>query len=77
MIGIVHLRLMFFNARYISLKTASSFWNSARFFETFRSGFYIVRRSLKGGVAKVSKKPNIRTGLRVLAFLSLQDKFPD
>jgi hypothetical protein len=39
LIGIVHRWLMFLSARYISLKTASSFGNSGRFFVTFRSGF--------------------------------------
>ena len=36
-IGIVHRLLMFLSARYISLKTASSFGNSERFFGNFRS----------------------------------------
>ena len=36
-IGIVHLLLIFLSARYISLKTASSFGNSDRFFVTLRS----------------------------------------
>ena len=37
LIGIVHLLLIFLNARYSSLKTASSFGNSDRFFVTFRN----------------------------------------
>ena len=36
-IGNVHLRLMLRKAKYISLNTASSFGNSARFLLTFRS----------------------------------------
>jgi hypothetical protein len=36
-IGIVHRFEMLHKARYISLKTASSFGNSARFLLTFRS----------------------------------------
>ncbi len=37
LIGIVHRWLIFFNAKYISLKTASSLGNKERFFDTFRS----------------------------------------
>ena len=37
LISIVHRLLMLRKARYRSLKTASSFGNIARFFDTFRS----------------------------------------
>jgi hypothetical protein len=37
LIGIVYLRLIFFDPRYVSLKTASSFGNSERFFVSFRN----------------------------------------
>jgi hypothetical protein len=37
LIGIVHFLLMFLSARYISLKTASSFGNKERFLVIFRS----------------------------------------
>ncbi len=36
-IGIVHRLLIFLNARYINLKTASSFGNKARFLLIFLS----------------------------------------
>jgi hypothetical protein len=35
LIGIVHFLLIFLKAKYISLKTASSFGNNERFFVTF------------------------------------------
>ena len=37
LIGIVYRLLIFLNAKYINLKTASSFGNSERFFVTLRS----------------------------------------
>jgi hypothetical protein len=67
LIGIVHLRLIFLKARYISLNTASSFGNNERFFDTFLSGYRAVfgpnssQYEQAGGTRPVERKRSPKT----------------